>query len=123
MACHEIAGLRLGLMNVLGISDEKEKQHELSELGRESTNSGPICQMTKSANLKELKQFFESSLTRLAEKVSKLPSDDPKLGYYRSLMIATKKVELELARLTDDFRRFYQDLEEVHDYIHEVFPA
>lgn len=123
MACHELAGLRLGMMNVLGIKDDKEKQHELSELGKAASTPGPICQMVESSNLKDLKQFFETSLTGLAEKVSKTPSTDPKLGYYRSLMIATKKVELELNRLNDDFHRFYKDLEEVHDYIHEIFPS
>ena len=33
MACHEIAGLRLGLMEVLGVKNEAERQHELAELG------------------------------------------------------------------------------------------
>ena len=123
MACHEIAGLRLGLMKVLGVEDPKEKQHELSELGKAATAPGPISQMLKAENVKDLKRFFESSLTALAEKVSKTPSTDPKLGYYRSLMIATKKVELEFNRLSYDFERFYKDLEEIHDYIHEIFPA
>ena len=122
MACHELAGLRLGLMNVLGIEDPKEKQHELSELGKAASAPGPICQMLKAENLKDLKVFYENSLTALAEKVSKTSDEDLKLGYYRSLMIATKKVELELARLTDDFERFYRELEEMHDYIHELFP-
>ena len=123
MACHELAGLRLGLMNVLGIEDPKEKQHELSELGKAATAPGPVAQMLKAENVKDLKRFFESSLTSLAEKVSKTPANDPKLGYYRSLMITTKKVELEFSRLTDDFERFYRDLEEIHDYIHEIFPG
>jgi len=123
MACHEIAGLRLGLMNVLGIEDPKEKQHELSELGKAASAPGPVSQMLKAENVKDLKRFFESSLTVLAEKVSKTPSNDPKLGYYRSLMITTKKVEMELSRLTNDFERFYRDLEEIHDYIHEIFPG
>ena len=122
MACHELAGLRLGLMNVLGIEDPKEKQHELSELGKAALAPGPVSQMLKAENLRDLKHFFEGSLTALAEKVSKTAGDDPKLGYYRSLMVATKKVELEFARLTDDLERFYRELEEMHDYIHELFP-
>jgi hypothetical protein len=79
--------------------------------------------MLDPGSLRDLKRFYENSLTALAEKVSKTPASDPKLGYYRSLMITTKKVELELSRLSDDFTRFYRDLEEIHDYIHEVFPA
>lgn len=122
MACHEIAGLRLGLMNVLGIRDETEKQHELSELGDAATSPGPIVQMLKSENLKDLLRFFEGALTALAEQVSKMQPSDPKIGYYRSLMITTKKVELELNRMSDDWNRFYRELEEIHDYIHEVFP-
>jgi len=123
MACHEIAGLRLGLMKVLGVEDPKEKQHELSELGKAATAPGPVAQMLGAGSLKDLKRFYESSLTVLAEKVSKTSPTDPKLGYYRSLMVATKKVELELDRLSDDFVRFYRDLEEIHDYIHELFPG
>ncbi len=42
MACHEIAGLRLGLMRIVGIDDEAERQHELAELGDGATKPGPI---------------------------------------------------------------------------------
>jgi hypothetical protein len=47
MGCHEIAGLRLGLMNVLGIEDEHAKQHELAELGSAASAPGPISPMIR----------------------------------------------------------------------------
>lgn len=122
MACHEIAGLRLGLMNVLGIKDENEKKHELSELGKAATAPGPIAPMIKAQTLSELKQLYTQSLIHLAEKVSKTKESDPKIGYYRTLMVTTKKVELELNRLINDMNQFYKELDEVHDYIHEMFP-
>ena len=122
MACHEIAGLRLGLMNIVGIKDDHEKQHELSELGKAATSPGPIAAMIKTNNLKDLKRFYDASVIQLAEKVSKSRPDDHKLGYYRALLVTTKKVSLELNRFCHDLNQFYKDLEETHDYIHEIFP-
>jgi hypothetical protein len=122
MACHEIAGLRLGLMNVLGVNDEREKQHELAELGKAATAPGPIAPLIKAQTLADLKRLYAESLIHLAEKVSKTSEHDPKLGYYRALMVTTKKIELELNRLINDMNQFYKELDEVHDYLHEVFP-
>ena len=122
MACHEIAGLRLGLMNVIGIKDENEKQHELAELGKAATAPGPIAPMIKAQTLMDLKKLYSQSLIHLAEKVSKTKENDPKIGYYRALLVTTKKVELELNRMVHDLNQFYKELDEVHDYIHEVFP-
>jgi hypothetical protein len=123
MACHEIAGLRLGLMNVIGIDDEGEKKHELAEIGEAATSPGPIQPLVGANNLVDLKRFYESALIKLAEKVSQVNPEDPKLGYYRTLMVTTKKVEQELSRLTQDLTQFYKDLDETHDYIHEIFPS
>ncbi len=122
MACHEITGLRLGLMNVLGINDPKEKQHELSELGDEATRPGPVASMLKAQNLIDLKKLYAQSLTSLAQKVAKLPANDPKLGYYRTLMVTNKKVEMELNRMISDLNSLYKELDEMHNFIHEVFP-
>ena len=122
MACHEIAGLRLGLMNVIGIKDENEKQHELAELGKAATAPGPIAPMIKAQTLMDLKKLYSQSLIHLAEKVSKTKENDPKIGYYRALLVTTKKIELELNRMVNDLNQFYKELDETHDYIHEVFP-
>lgn len=122
MACHEIAGLRLGLMNVLGIDDENERQHELAELGDAATAPGPISPMVKADNVADLIRLYDQSLTHLAERVAKTSEDDPKIGYYRALLVTTKKVQLELHRLQNDFTSFYKELDEMHDFMHEVFP-
>ncbi|HZS41335.1 MAG TPA: DUF3209 family protein [Polyangia bacterium] len=123
MACHEVAALRLGLMNVLGIVDEAERQHELAELGGAAREAGPIKSLSESRDFASLKRTFEASLARLDEKVAKTPANDPKLPYYRSLILLTKKVELDLRNHTDSLQRFYRDLEEMHDFVHEIYPA
>ncbi|HEX4456457.1 MAG TPA: DUF3209 family protein [Polyangia bacterium] len=123
MACHEVAALRLGLMNVLGIVDEAEKQHELAELGAQATEPGPIRSLANARDLSELRRLYETSLAQLGETVARTQADDPKLPYLRSLLILTKKVELELANQTEMMSRFYRDLEELHDYVHEIYPA
>ena len=49
MACHEIAALRLGLMQVLGRNNEAERQHELAELGGGAEAPGPIRSLCEAA--------------------------------------------------------------------------
>jgi hypothetical protein len=123
MACHEVAALRLGLMRVLGIVDEAERQHELAELGEAASRPGPLCSLTQASDLAGARRLFESALADLDEKVAKTPQNDPKLAYYRALVIFTKKVELELAAHSATLERFYRDLEEMHDFLHEIYPA
>ena len=123
MACHEIAALRLSLMNVLGINDESEKKHELAELGDGAKKPGPICSLTEAKDFSAMKKFFEAALSRLDEKVSTTPISDPKLPYLRSLIVLTKKVELDLRNHIDGLTRFYKDLDEMHDLVHEIYPA
>jgi hypothetical protein len=123
MACHEVAALRLGLMNLLGISDEAERQHELAELGDACASAGPLRSLTEARDLTELRRFYDAALSGLADKVSHTTADDPKLPYYRSLLILTKKVELDLANQAEMLTRLYRDLDELHDYTHELYPA
>lgn len=123
MACHEIAALRLGLMGILGHEDEGEREHELAEIGPAINEPGPIQSLSKAPNLGQLKSFFEDSTSRLEERVSKTAPDDPKLGYYRTLIILTKKVELELNHQIEGLFHLYRDLDEMHDLVHEVYPA
>ncbi|SMF40011.1 DUF3209 family protein [Pseudobacteriovorax antillogorgiicola] len=123
MACHEIAALRLGMMNVIGIDNEAEKQHELEELGPIGLDHGPLKSLTEAATMGELQQYFESSLTLLEEKVSQMSANDKKLPYYRSLLVMTKKVELDLRNQMESVKRLYEDLEEMHDFMHEIYPA
>ena len=123
MACHEIAALRLGMMKLLGIDDEAERAHELAELGDAATTPGPLSSLAKASDFDALVRLFATSLVELNEKVARAPVDDPKLGYYRSLLVLTKKVELELRGQVDAFTRLNRELEEMHDFVHEIFPA
>lgn len=123
MACHEIAALRLGLMNVLGIDDPAERSHELEEIGGAAREPGPIQTLSAARDLAELRRSYDSAVSRLEERIAKTPETDPKLGYYRTLVVLTKKVELELARQVSSLEQLYRDLEEMHDFVHEIYPA
>ena len=123
MACHEIAALRLGLMRVLGRQDEAERQHELAELGTGAEAPGPIRSLCETNNLASLKRFYAASLADLGAKVAAAKPGDPKLPYYRSLMVLTKKVELDLDNQIESLTRFFLDLDQMHDFVHEIYPA
>jgi hypothetical protein len=123
MACHEIAALRLGLMRVLGIEDEAERQHELAELNQGDKPSPTLGALCEAVNFAGLRQGFESALVELEERVAQTAHDDPQLGYLRALVVLSKKVELDLRNQLDAATRFYRDLDEMHDLVHEIFPA
>lgn len=123
MACHEIAALRLGLMRVLGRTDQAERQHELAELGAGAEAPGPIRSLCAATDLASLLRFFESAHSELNGRVAALGPDDPKAPYYRSLVVLTKKVELDLGNQIESLTRFYRDLDEMHDFVHEIYPA
>lgn len=122
MACHELAALRLGLMNLLGIGDDAARQHELAELGDAGEAPGPLRALLQARSFAELRRSYEAALGDLAATVARLPATDPKLGYYRSLLLLTKKVELDLASFAELLARFDRDLDELHDYTHELHP-
>jgi len=73
--------------------------------------------------LTALQKSYEAALSDLGSAVAKTNANDAKLPYLRSLMILTKKVELELAGHQEVLGRFYRDLEELHDFVHEIYPA
>ena len=123
MACHEIAALRLGLMQVLGRKNEAEKQHELAEIGDGAEAPGPIRSLCQARDLGSLQSFFASSLADLNAKVAATPAGDSKLAYYRTLVVLTKKVELELTGHIDALTRMFHELDEMHDFVHEMYPA
>ncbi|HWC89089.1 MAG TPA: DUF3209 family protein, partial [Pirellulales bacterium] len=43
--------------------------------------------------------------------------------YLRALVVLTKKVELDLRNQLESTTRLYRDLDEMHDLVHEIFPA
>jgi hypothetical protein len=123
MACHEVAALRLGLMKLLGNEDEAERAHELLELGDLACTPGPLAQLSVASDLDSLMKLYGASLVELSDKVARTPATDPRLAYLRSLVILTKKVELELSAQVEGLRRMNRELEEMHDLVHELFPA
>lgn len=123
MACKELAALRLGLMRTIGIEDEAERQHELAELGDSATASGPLQSMINALTLGGLKRDYDGAIATLEEKVAAVKENDPKLGYYRTLLVTTKKVELDLNNQLESLTRLYRDLDQIHDFIHEIYPA
>jgi hypothetical protein len=123
MACHEIAALRLGLMRVLGRRDEAERRHEIAELGASAETPGPIRSLCQAPDLASLQSHFVSALNELSTKVAIMRDDDPQLPYHRALVVLTKKVELELSIQVDALTRLYHDLEEMHDFVHEMYPS
>jgi hypothetical protein len=123
VACHEIAALRLGLMQILGIRDEAERQHELAELNQGEPPSDTLQRLSEARDFVGLKRFFEAALVELEERVARTKSGDPQIPYLRTLIVLTKKVELDLRNQVDGMTRFYRDLDEMHDFVHEIFPA
>jgi hypothetical protein len=123
MACHEIAALRLGLMRVIGIRDDAETQHELAELGDALERPGPLQSLAGARDLESLSSLYASALTELTERVARTPPGDPTLPYLRSLTILTKKVELELRAQVESLQRFWRELDEMHDFVHELYPV
>ena len=123
MACHEIAALRLGLMKILGTNDEAERAHELAELGEAANVPGPLASMLGATDFDALVKLYGASLGDLNDKVAKLHSGDPKLPYLRTLLVLTKKVELDLKAHAEGLARMNRELEEMHDLVHELFPA
>lgn len=123
MACHELAALRLGLMKVVGIDDPAEKEHELAELGDAVNEAGPIQSLCGADDLDKLIKYYQASLVDLQERVASTAEDDPKLPYYQALIVVTKKVEQELQLHERNLRQFYEDLDDIHHLIHEVYPS
>ena len=123
MACHELAALRLGLMKIVGIDDPAEREHELAELGNAAGEAGPIQSLSRAEDLEKLQKYYKASLVDLQETVARMAVDNPKLPYYQALILVTKKVELELQMLCANLKTLYDDLDEIHLLIHEVYPS
>ena len=44
-------------------------------------------------------------------------------GPVRTLVVLTRKVELDLQHQIESLTHLYRDLEEMHDFVHEIYPA
>ncbi|GEM_PF-137899 len=123
MSCHEIAALRLGLMQVLGRNNEGERQHELAELGDGALRAGPIQSLCIAKDLASLKRFYDAAVSDLEEKVAKVSTEDPQRAYLQTLIVLTKKIELDLDNQIDGMNRLYRNLDDMHDFVHEIYPG
>ncbi|HVK74193.1 MAG TPA: DUF3209 family protein [Kofleriaceae bacterium] len=123
MACHEIAALRLALMTVLGRDDAAERQHELAELGDAAERPGPIRALAQAGDLAGVGRAFDAAIAALEERVATTGDTDPALPYLRTLLVLNRKVELELRHQVEALAHLYRDLEAMHDFVHELYPA
>jgi hypothetical protein len=82
-----------------------------------------VASLCEANDLEALKQFSDLAVSMLEEQVSATAPDDRKLPYLRSLVILTKKVELDLFNQIDNMTRLYRDLEQMHDFVHEIYPV
>lgn len=123
MACHEVAALRLGLMGLLGGYDEAAQSHELAELGPLANTPGPLASMRTAEDFSRLLSLYETSLVGLEEKLAKTPANHPSRAYLQTLIVFTKKVEMELRAQLEGMHRLCRELDEMHDFIHEIYPV
>ncbi len=123
MACHEIAALRVGLMQIIGIKDESLLQHELAELGTAAEAPGPIRQLAQARDFTTLQESYDQSLSDLELRLSQMSKEDPQRAYYQTLVVLNKKIEAELRNFRAGLTAFFQDLEEVHDHMHAIYPV
>jgi hypothetical protein len=111
------------MMQVLGRDDEAERQHERAELGNAAETPGPVRSLTEAKDLSSLQKYFQSAVSELEERVARTDKTDPKLPYYQTLIVLTKKVELDLDSQIASLTRLFRDLDEMHDFVHEIYPG
>lgn len=122
MACHEIAALRLCLHRLLGSRPPHERDHELAELGS-ILDGGPLAALASAPDLAGAKRALEAAAVDLEVRVTSMSPGDPQLGYHRALVVTVRSTLRALERLAQETERFYLDIEDTHDLLHEVFPG
>ena len=122
MACFEVASLRLALFNLLGNRPAHERTHEEEELGSKLQEEGPLKLLAEAKNLTELRAALDAASLELEQRVADMDKDTPQLGYWRSLVVTVKRTQGDIARMSADIEKYYYDLDEIHDTLHEVFP-
>ncbi|MFZ5480792.1 MAG: DUF3209 family protein [Myxococcota bacterium] len=123
MACHEIAALRIALHRILGTRPEVELTHELAEVGPACEVDGPLRRLTEARDLAGVRRALEASAHELEARVAEMPADHPTLGYHRALVVTVRGVLRDVERMSTQIERFYLDIEDTHDLLHEVFPG
>jgi hypothetical protein len=103
MTCHEIEALKLGLMNVLGTTDESARQHAYAEL--EGALEGPIEALAEAEDLSAVQRHLDAALVDLEETVATTEKSDPEYDYLRGRLIAVDSVCRESQCLMGLLRR------------------
>lgn len=123
MACHEIAALRIALHNLLGTRPAAELTHEVAELGTVCEVDGPLRRLTEARDLATLRRALEAAVNEHEAQLAAMATDDPKLGYHRALVVTVRGALRDVERMSTMMERFYLDIEDTHDLLHEVFPG
>ncbi|MCK6521385.1 DUF3209 family protein [Myxococcota bacterium] len=123
MACHEIAALRIALHNLLGTRPAVELTHEVAELGALCELDGPLRRLTQARDLGTLRRALEAAVGEHEAQLGAMSPDDPTLGYHRALVVTVRCALRDVERMSMMIERFYLDIEDTHDLLHEVFPG
>jgi hypothetical protein len=123
MACHEIAALRIALHRMIGTRPDAELTHELAELGSVCEVDGPLRRVTQARDLAAVRRALEAAATDHEARLAEMTADDPQLGYHRALVVTVRGALRDVERMAATMERFYLDIEDTHDLLHEVFPG
>lgn len=123
MACHEIAALRIALHRLLGTRPLSELTHEIAELGTVCETDGPLRRLTEARDLATIRRTLEAAATEQETQLGAMAPDDPKLGYHRALVVTVRGALRDVERMSAQIERFYLDIEDTHDLLHELFPG
>jgi len=95
----------------------------LAGLGGAADVPGPVRTLTEASDLASVRRAYDAALAGLEERVAAVAADDPELPYLRTLLVLTRKVELDLRHQVDALAHLYRDLDAMHDFVHELYPA
>ena len=123
MACHEIASLRIALHKLLGSRPDHELTHEIAEVGPLLEVDGPLRRLSEARDFSGMRKALEASASTLEARVATMKATDPSLGYHRALVVTVRSVLRDVERMSAQLERFYLDIEDTHDLLHEVFPG
>ncbi|APW99663.1 cobalamin biosynthesis protein [Halobiforma lacisalsi AJ5] len=121
MSCHEIEALRLGLITVLGVGDDSDREHARQEL--EGHLEGPIEGLVEADSLAEIERHLDAALVDLESDLAAMEADDPAYDYTRGRLLELRNAERAVKRLRTQGESVVDGLGEAHDALHETFPV
>ena len=124
MACHEIAALRLGLMQVLGRTTRPSASTSWPSWATAPRPPAPSARCARRHDLASLQSFFAGALSRaLAPRWRARAPTTRKLPYYRDAGGADQEGRAGARQPGRRLTRLYRDLDEMHDFVHEMYPT